>query len=171
MTRVTSQKTRQAVLVTGDNLDPNTLPEKMELFNELGEPLMLGGGYARYSKELNPDPGTVGAGASVTGAVELYASVRLWKIKTSRPARVRMYPTADQRDADLPRGVGIKPPAGNHGRLLEVVTTAAFLELFLSPVVDMSSVANTDANFYYAIQNLDAVQGPVIVTFSYFRTE
>src|SRR3954451_20468663 len=38
MPRVTSQQIRQALLVTGEPVDPATL-EKLQLYNELGEPI------------------------------------------------------------------------------------------------------------------------------------
>lgn len=168
MSRVSSQKTRQAVLVTGDPLDPNTLPEKLQLFNELGEPLMMGGGYSRHQKDV-PTP-VIAQGVVSTGAIDFYPSVRFYKIATNRPARVRMYPTAAQRDADLIRNVGTKP-VGNHGRLLEVVTAPGLLDLILSPAVDVTSIAPFDGNFYVSVTNLDSASGAVVVSYNYFRTE
>ena len=169
MTRVSSQKIRQAVLVTGDPLDPNTLPEKIQLFNELGEPLMLGGGFARHDEV--DTTGLLIPNATESRTIELYPSVRLYKIATNRPARVRMYPTAAMRDADLPRGIGTAPK-GNHGRLLEVVTdTPDLLELILSPAVDVTSIDAFNSNFYVSVTNMDLVAGPVVVTYSFFRTE
>lgn len=168
MTRVTSQKVRQAVLDTGDPLDPDILPEKIQLFNELGEPLMLGAGFARHDLE---DATAVLAGGEVeVRDLGLYPSVRLFKIGTNRPARVRMYPTSAQRDADLDRPIGQKP-TGNHGRLLEVVTTDEFLELILSPAVDVTSIAEFDPVFYLSVTNLGDTAGAVAVTYHYFRTE
>lgn len=168
MTRISSQKVRQAVLVTGAPLDPNTLPEKIMLYNELGEPLMLGGGFAR--RDVNDVSGYLNPAQVETRIVTLYPSVRLYKIKTDRPARVRMYPTANMRDADVTRSIGIAP-RGNHGRLLEVVTVTDMLELILSPAVDITSVDAFNSDFYVSVTNLDAVAGPVVVTYSFFRTE
>lgn len=168
MTRITSQKVRQAVLVTGDPLDPNTLPEKLMLFNELGEPLMLGGGFARHDQD--DVTGMLAPGVLEARVLELYPSVRLYKIATNRPARVRMYPTAAMRLADEARSIG-RVPTGNHGRLLEVVTTPGILELILSPAVDITSVDAFDSQFYVSVTNLDVVAGPVVVTYSFFRTE
>jgi hypothetical protein len=170
MARVQSQKVRQAVLVTGDPVDPNMLPEKLQLFNELGEPLMMGGGFARH-EEVDTTavmiPGQIQA-----RDLELYPSVRIFKIGTNRPARVRMYPTAAMRDADLLRPIGTKPPSSsNHGRLLEVVTGAGLLELVLSPAVDLTSVDAFDALFYVSVTNLGDTDGAVAVTYHYFRTE
>lgn len=168
MPTVRSQKVRQAVLVTGDPLDPNSLPEKLMLFSELGEPLMLGGGYARHD-EVDTS-GLLASDLTESRTVTLYPSVRIYKIATNRPARVRMYPTEAMRDADLYRSTGRKP-TGNHGRLLEVVTTPSVLELILSPAVDVTSVNAFDAEFYVSVTNLDSVAGPVVVTYSFFRTE
>jgi hypothetical protein len=168
MPRVHSQKIRQAVLVTGDPVDPNELPEKIELFSEIGEPLMLGGGFARH--ETVDTTEVLVSGQTDSRDLELYPSVRIFKMSTNRPARVRMYPTATMRDADLTRPIGTRP-SGNHGRLLEVVTTAALLELVLSPAVDVTSSAAFDGTFYVSVTNLDNASGAVAVTYDYFRTE
>ena len=168
MTRVRSQQIRQALLVTGDPLDPNLLPEKLQLFNEIGEPLSLGGGFARHFED--DTTGSLVPGEVATRTLELYPSVRLYKIVTNRPARVRLYPTAAMRDADIGRSVG-RRPIGNHGRLLEVITTVDLPELILSPAVDITSVDSFDPNFYVSVTNLDSVSGAVVVTYHYFRTE
>lgn len=168
MTRVTQQRTRQALLVTGDPLDPFTVPEKLQLFNELGEPLMLGGGFARHEQTENT--AVLAANVLEADTVTLFPSVRLYKIVTNRPARVRMYPTAAMRDADLGRSVGVKP-TGNHGRLLEVVTAIGMLELILSPAVDITSVDPFNSDFYTSVTNMDSVSAAVAVTYHYFRTE
>lgn len=168
MTRVSSQKIRQALLVTGDPLDPNELPEKVQLFNELGEPLMLGGGFARH--DGSDTSGLLPPGQSENRDISFYPSVRFYKISTNRPARVRMYPNDAMRQADASRSIGLAP-RGNHGRLLEVVTATNMLELMLSPAVDVTSMDAFDPMFYVSVTNLDSVQGPVVVTYSYFRTE
>lgn len=168
MARIGSQRVRQAVLVTGDPLDPSMLPEKIQLFNELGEPLMLGGGFARH--EVEDVTGLLSPGAIEQRIVEFYPSVRLYKIKTNRPARVRMYPTADMSTNDLSRPLGTKP-SGNHGRLLEVATDPTLLELVLSPAVDITSIDAFNSDFYVSVTNKDSVAGPVVVTYSFFRTE
>lgn len=168
MARVSSQKTRQMILVTGDPVDPNMLPEKLQLFNELGEPLMLGGGFARRDQEETS--GLLDQGETETDTVEFYPSVRLYRITTNRPARVRLYPTAEMRDADLARSIGIVPPA-NSGRLLEVVTAVGLLDLVLSPAVDITSVDAFNSEFFVSVTNLDSVSGGVAVTYHYFRTE
>lgn len=169
MPRVSSQKTRQMLLVTGDPLDPNTLPEKVQLFNERGEPLMIGAGSTRISeavstaRSLDPDRHEL-------QTLAFAPSIRVFKIFTNRPARVRIYPTAAQRDADVSRPIGIKPK-GNHGRLFELVTSPGLTEYILSPIVDMTSAQAFDSKYYATVTNLDTVAGVVIVTYHYFRTE
>jgi len=168
MTRVRSQKIRQALLVTGDPLDPNEIPEKLQLFNEIGEPLMLGGGFAR--REQEEGTGLLTQGEIENSILELYPSVRLYKIATNRPARVRLYPTLAMLTVDAARSIGSKP-VGNHGRLLEVVTVPGLLELILSPAVDITSVDAFNSEFYSAVTNMDSAAGGVVVTYHYFRTE
>lgn len=168
MARVSSQRIRQMILVTGDPLDPDSLPETLQLFNELGEPLMLGGGFARRVQEETT--GLLDEDQIEADVVVFYPSVRLYRISTNRPARVRLYPTAAMRDSDLLRPIGTKP-LPNSGRLLEVVTTTGLLDLILSPAVDITSVDAFNSEFFVSVTNLDSLSGGVTVTYHYFRTE
>src|SRR3954471_7710225 len=107
MPRITSQKTRPMLLVVGEPLTPGELPEKLALFNEEGEPLYIGlqgirAAFDHITSVLNP-------GIIESGSVAAFPGWRVIQMKTNRPARVRLYPTIAQRDADLNRGVGIKP--------------------------------------------------------------
>lgn len=168
MPRITSQQTRQAVLVTGDPVDPNILPEKLQLFNELGQPLMIGVDAGRFQTIQTVGP--IPPSALQLADLELYPSVRLFKIGTDRPARVRLYPSEAFRSSDANRPIGTRP-RGNNGRLLEVVTTSSMLELVLSPVVDLVSDASDSPLFYSTITNLDSVEEEVVITYNYIRTE
>lgn len=168
MPRVRSQKVRQAVLVTGDPLGEDELPDKLELFNEFGEPLMLGTEGVRTevaepTEVLDPNSMALDTWTAQPG-------IRLFRIETNRPARVRVYPTEEFRLADLNRGIG-KRPQGNHGRLLEVVTESSMLDLTLSPVVDLVSKEAYFKDYYVSVTNLDSVAGAVEITYHYIRTE
>lgn len=55
-------------------------------------------------------------------------------ISTTVPARIRVYKSTAQRDADLNRAIGTDP-SGDHGLLLEAVTTAGQLSWQVSPGV------------------------------------
>lgn len=168
MPRISSQKTRQMLLITGDPLSPDELPEKLQLFNEAGEPLMIGmqGLRAMF------DHTTLALAANATEAGDLigFPGWRVIRLVTNRPARVRLYPTAAQRDADLNRGVGVKPNP-NSGRLLEVVTYAGALAWDMNPTVDLASLDKNDPTFYVSVTNLDSVTGSVVTTYTYVRTE
>lgn len=168
MTRVRSQKVRQAVLVTGDPVDADTLPEKIELFNEAGEPLLLGVGSSRVVEEVAS--GFIASNGTQFDTFPAHPGIRLWKIATNRPARVRVYPTEEYRTADVDRPVGTRPQPDS-GRLLEVVTTPDLLELTLSPAVDMHSKEEFFDDFYVTVQNRDSVAGAVVTTYYYIRTE
>lgn len=168
MPRISSQKTRQMLLVSGDPLSPAELPEKVQLFNEEGEPLMIGLQGVRASFDhttLAINPGTIQADGFVA-----FPGWRVIRLVTNRPARVRLYPTAVQRDADLARGIGIKPKP-DAGRILEVVTYAGALDWDTNPTVDVAARDKLDPTFYVSVTNLDSVTGPVVTTYTYVRTE
>jgi hypothetical protein len=168
VTRVTNQKTRQAILVTGDPLDMDgPLPDKLELFSESGNALMIGVGSNRTV--LEHITAAIASGAYQEDDIPWAPSVRMFKIATDVPARVRVYATAAQRTADRTRPIGTKP-TGDHGRLFEFVTTAADLEWTLTPVVDMSADVD-DGIFYVSVTNLSNSTHSVHVTFHYNRTE
>jgi hypothetical protein len=166
--RVTSQKLRKMILTTGELLAPGEKPEKLALFNEEGEMLMIGLQGVRSSFDHLTAP-LVG-GATEKGSVSAFPGWRVIRLATNRPARVRLYPTIAQRDADLARGIGVKPK-GNSGRLLEVVTYAGALTWDMNPTVDLASADKADPTFFSSVTNLDSVTGPVVTTYTYVRTE
>jgi len=154
--------------VTGDPIDPNTLPEKIQLFNEQGQPLMLGSEGARSQQEETT--AVLDPGEQMLDTLVAAPSFRLYKIGTNRPARIRVYSDETDRNNDQARGIGRKPQP-NSGRLLEVVTTAGMLELTLSPAVDLVSREEFADDFYVSVTNLDSVAGAVVITYYYIRTE
>lgn len=168
MPRITSQKTRQMLLVSGDPLNPADLPERVELFNEEGEPLMIG--LQGVRAEFDHITSALATGTSEYGTVSAFPGWRVIKLETNRPARVRLYPTIAQRDADISRGVGVKP-AGNSGRLLEVVSYPGALVWDMNPTVDLAASDPGDPTFFATVTNLDSVTGTVVTTYTYVRTE
>lgn len=95
-------------------------------------------------------------------------SAKLFKIVTDVAARVRVYATNAQRDADAARAIGVDP-TGDHGLLFEFVTTAD-LSWTLSPAVDIVSDA-ADGVYGLIITNLSGSTDTVAVTLHYIRTE
>jgi hypothetical protein len=156
------------LLVSGDPLNPSELPERLQLFNEEGEPLVIG--LQGVRAEFDHLTSALTPGSIESGSVSAFPGWRVIRLETSRPARVRLYPTIAQRDADLDRGVGIKPQ-GNSGRLLEVVTYAGALTWDMNPTVDLASADSLDPVFFSAVTNLDSVTGTVVTTYTYVRTE
>ena len=114
---------------------------------------------------------SLAANASYTGAIPLAIGYRLYSIQTDRPARVRLYGTTAQRDADLARAVGTDP-AANSGLMLDFVTTPTMLSAALSPLVDGANLATTPStSIPITVQNLDTATGTVTVTLTYIKTE
>lgn len=101
--------------------------------------------------------------------IALAAGYRLLKIATDRPARLRVYPDATYRAADASRAIGTAL-SGDHGVLLDYVTSAAVLSAQLSPQVDGYTVDGTTA-VPITITNLDGATATVTVTLTWIRTE
>jgi len=156
------------LLVTGDPLNPNELPEKVQLFNEEGEPLMIG--LTGDRAELVHTTLSIASGVIEGSGIVVFPGWRAIQLKTNRPARVRMYPTAAKRDADLTRGIGIRPKP-DAGRLFEIVTYPGALDFDLNPTVDVAARDPADPTFYVSVTNLDTIAGPVVTTYTYVRTE
>ena len=168
MPRVISQKTRQMLLTTGDPLNPFDLPEKLQLFNAEGEPLMIGTQGVRA--EFEHTTASLDPGITESGSVVAFPGWRVIQLETSRPARIRLYPTIAQRDADLARSIGVKPKPDS-GRLLEVVTYTGALLWAMNPTVDLASAENEDPTFFVSVTNRDVITATVVTTYTYVRTE
>lgn len=126
-------------------------------------------GYRRLtgthtSSSLAPD-----AQQSTTFTLKDAAAFRLYKIVTDQEARIRLYTTTAKRDADAARPVGTDP-TGDHGVILDVVTTASVLSLELSPTVD-AYLPGTAGTVPITVDNLSGGTTAILVTFTYVRTE
>lgn len=110
-------------------------------------------------------------GASWSGLITLAVGWRLYRITTSRPARIRLYGTAAKRDVDAPRPVGTDP-TGDHGLLFEYVTYTGVLGTYLSPLVDGASFESPASSAVpVTVENKDTGAGTVVLTLIYVRTE
>lgn len=182
--RITNKRIRQFLLTTGETVDPNTVPDTIQMYNSDGSPFNLDAVMALNSGRRNvvittgsltaaADTGKVStrlAGGGSSGTVDLSVGALLTKIAVSKPSRVRLYTTAAHRDADIARnrftdpmdfgGVGATP---NHGCLTEflLLTTLALENI---PADYLYSAAAGDDNIYYRIDNYDLTAGPVTVT-------
>lgn len=131
------------------------------------DPASGGGGWARQTKTLVTGP--LASGATATGTVELAGSYRVLRVATDVPARVRLYTNAAKRDQDLARPVGAKP-SGDHGRMLEVVTTTALPAMDLSPTLD-GFVEDGSGAVPFSVTSTSPSGGAVTVTLIWIRTE
>lgn len=101
--------------------------------------------------------------ARETGTVLLGLSFRLMRVVTSRPARVRLYTTLGNRDADLGRAVGADP-IDDHGIILDLVTYTDMLSFDMSPQVLGSSMEDVPvADIAIVVDNLDTTSGAITV--------
>lgn len=107
--------------------------------------------------------------AQETSALSVPRTYGLLKIQTNYPARVRVYLTAAQRDADLARPVTVDP-TGDHGVVLEAVTTPTLLTLNLVPLASGGSPTGGQLA-YLTIDNLDTVARAITATFTALALE
>jgi hypothetical protein len=104
--------------------------------------------------------------ASETGSFTLARAALLWKCETSASARVRLYGTAAFRDADVSRVLGTDP-TGEHGLLLELVTTAPTLVFTLAPPAALVNDDTVQADtLYYSVTNKSGTTQAVVVDLS-----
>jgi major tropism determinant Mtd-like protein/collagen triple helix repeat protein len=111
---------------------------------------------------------SLGVGGSETFTLSVYPGWRCFRLVTTRAARVQLYRTVSQRTFDADREIGVDPE-GDHGVLLDFVTTDADLDWALSPTVDMHS-DDGGSDYPGRITNLGSI-GTVQATFHYVRTE
>lgn len=109
--------------------------------------------------------------SSETGVITMATGYRVFQLETSVPARVRLYDTIANRDADAARAIG-DDPVGDHGLVLEYITATGLLAATLSPAVDGYSLESTpDIHIPYRITNLSGGTSPVTVTLTWQKTE
>ncbi len=191
--RASSTKLRQFIWIPGTTLTDGVVPDTIELFDANGNPAAAGPlgavGPAGPAGPVGPQ-GTQGpagtgsavrasvvhtdfalaANAGVSGSIALGRVATIYRIQTSRAARVRLYGTVAQCDADVARAVGVDP-TGDHGCFLDFVTTGADLEWTIAPSVTVfDAKAVTDGTIPMHVVNLGAI-GDVVVTLDALRLE
>lgn len=101
----------------------------------------------------------------------LAKSYRIIRLATDRAARVRLYTTLAKRDADASRPIGTMP-TGDHGLVIEFVTTAGDLDWDTSPVVDGSDgKVAPDGVIPFTVTNLSGATSTVACTLTWIATE
>jgi hypothetical protein len=88
-----------------------------------------------------------------TGDAVLFNTSIILTISTNSPLRVRLYVDTLSRDNDLLRPIGTDP-IGNHGLLLEFVSTNSLLFQFLSPAIIAYAADSYSDTLPFSITNL-----------------
>lgn len=112
---------------------------------------------------------SLAAQARELSTITLTKSYRVLRVTTNYPARVRLYTEMAKRNSDAARAIG-EEPTGNHGLVMDVVTTASVLFIDTSPTVDGYDV-NNNGIIGITIDNLDTVARAITATLTYVRTE
>lgn len=113
--------------------------------------------------------------SDATITLGLEPSARAIMLEADRACRFRLYMTSADRTADAARAIGTDP-TGDHGLLLEVVTTGAQV-VRLTPQVDMSADPAGDltrpfaTSYYVSVTNLSGATHVVNLTLTYIPTE
>jgi hypothetical protein len=118
---------------------------------------------------------SLAANAQELSTVSLPAGYRILAVRTSVPARVRLYCTSAQQTADAARRAGADPAAGT-GVMLDYVTTASLgtsAAADLSPVVDGVDFTGTPGSGVVplTVDNTGLTTTAITVTLTYIRTE
>lgn len=110
-------------------------------------------------------------GAGQVGLITLSPSYHLLKLSVSGPARVRLYTTADKRDADLARAIGTDP-IGDHGLCFEFIGTTDQSSVDCAPSVTGGSTETVPVeDIAISVTNLSDVTAAVTVTAIYTGLE
>lgn len=164
-----AQRVIQAKIDSSVAFDEKKRSWLMALFNPDDTPYTPGdGGGTPGSTPARADfAGTAAALAANAEAnldipiAKAWAAIRL---RTNRPARVRVYANAAARAADVSRAIGVAP-SGDHGLLMEYVTSAADLDWAIAPALfGYNLEAPPTNNVAIRITNLDAATADTTVT-------
>lgn len=152
---------------------PGRMVGRIALFDANNDPWNPGGGSGGGigRTEATYSTPSLDADESMVGVWNIAKSFRIMRVATSSPARLRLYATTEQRDADADRDVGTDPE-GNHGLYLELVTTPELLLFDLTPQVDVSNMSDTvSTSIPYILTNTDSEARAIDTNFTYLKTE
>lgn len=172
MTRIRLRRGTEAqVLAVTDGADGepyySTDTEKLFIADETGVPQPLASGGAR--SQVTYTTASIATNASEVGTITVPATYSVLRLESDCPARIRLYLTEAHRDADLSRSVAFDP-SGDHGCVLEVVTTATVLAIHMSPVA-IGTTTDGDGIAYISVTNDDSVSRAVAVTLNVLSME
>jgi hypothetical protein len=136
----------------------------------VAQPLPSGGLQSRESIQIE----TASLASGATDANQKFSIGRccsIIRLQTNRAAWVRVYSKPAYQSADAARAQTVDP-TGEHGVLLECITTADNLILDLAPAALVYSLDDTQTTqVNVTVKNLDEATGTVVVTLTSVRFE
>lgn len=104
--------------------------------------------------------------ANYTYHITIADRYQVLQVTTDYSCRLRLYTSQAKRDADLSRPSGTDP-TGDHGLVLEFISSALLLAADMSPVVDGFSATST---IYYSLTNLSGATQTITATLNLVKT-
>lgn len=118
------------------------------------------------------DATSVDPADSITGELELASTCMVLHVVTEYPTRVRVYMDSASQTADELRAIGDEPIGGNHGVLMDLVTTEDDLVWTnLNTVFSKYEGYPQDTIFPITLTNLDDQARVITATFAYVQLE
>lgn len=134
------------------------------------EPMSIFRGGRKFPSDL--DATSVDPADSITGELELASTCMVLHVVTEYPTRVRVYMDSASQTADELRAIGDEPIGGNHGVLMDLVTTEDDLVWTnLNTVFSKYEGYPQDTIFPITLTNLDDQARVITATFAYVQLE
>ncbi|MCA9344564.1 collagen-like protein [Candidatus Saccharibacteria bacterium] len=124
-------------------------------------------GFIRTTAEYNV--ADLDNDAHDSGTITMAPAWRILKVESNVAARVRLYANTSYRDADVNRTIG-DDPTGDHGLLMDFVTTSGQLSWVLSPLIDGYTTDSSD-DVAITVTNKSGGQSDTNVTITWLRCE
>jgi hypothetical protein len=127
-----------------------------------------------YPRQITITTASLAAGASQTGVVPMGKFIEVTNLMTSASARVRLYRTAAQRDADIGRPIGtlLTGDPAIHGQIAEGLTSSSLLSFqFIPEAEGPNGDTPISKAIYYTITNTDVVPNVISSTITFIQAE
>lgn len=111
---------------------------------------------------------SLAASAQESGVITLAKTFMVLSVTTNYPARVRLYTDIESRDADAARAIGTDP-TGNHGLIMDLVTTTE--DLTWKHLCVAGSVFDETTSCPIIVSNLDSVSRSIVATINWIQME
>lgn len=135
-----------------------------------GEVKLVGGSSTASRSTTTYTGENLEPNSSQNGSVDLGKSYVVLSVSANFPVRIRVYASQAYRTADVDRPANLAP-MGDHGLLLELVTTSTDLDWTLSPMVFGGSMEEPYVGTPITITNLSDTPQMPSITFNHMIFE